>query len=302
MPVALTPPISRRKFFIQFSVLTGSLSVPHLFFANRSQATKTTHWAFMADTHIPEIDDSTTPPKRLQYYNPHQNLKRAVEQILKVKPDCVAILGDLARLEGKTGDYLKLKKILSPLMERIPVFLALGNHDNRRNFTTIFNTNLKERQPVSGKFVLVVESPPIRIILLDSLLFTNKVPGLLGKKQRTWLKDFLSSAPPTTTFLGVHHTLEDGDGDLLDVDRLFRIIEPFRHVKAIFYGHSHELHFDEYRGIHLINIPGMGYSFNPEEPVGWMQAELSASGGNFQFHAIAGSVTAEMKRKSLSWR
>src|SRR2546422_5539601 len=42
------------------------------------------------------------------------------------------------------------------------------------------------------------------------------------------------------TLLFVHHTLGDGDGELLDVQRLFELVRPQRKVKAIFYGHSHK--------------------------------------------------------------
>ena len=83
----------------------------------------------------------------------------------------------------------------------------------------------------------------MRYILLDSLMQTKFSAGLLGKAQRLWLKRFLDSAEGMPTLLFVHHTLDDGDISLLDVDRMFRIIEPHRMVKAIVYGHSHRHRF-----------------------------------------------------------
>ncbi|MEZ6073555.1 MAG: metallophosphoesterase [Pirellulales bacterium] len=92
--------------------------------------------------------------------------------------------------------------------------------------------------------MLVYETAPVRVLVLDSLLYVNQVAGLLGKAQRQWLTDFLSGAPPKPTVLFVHHTLGDGDGELLDADRLFDIIEPHQQVKAVFYGHSHQYRFE----------------------------------------------------------
>ena len=73
---------------------------------------------------------------------------------------------------------------------------------------------------------------------------STKLPDYLGKAQRQWLADFLAGSDDRPTVLFVHHTLGDGDGDLLDINRLYRLVRPHRKVKAIFYGHSHEYAID----------------------------------------------------------
>jgi len=140
------------------------------------------------------------------------------------------------------------------------------------------------------------------LIILDSLFYVNKVPGLLGKAQRQWLENYLKECDDTPTILCFHHTLGDDDGDLLDVPRLFRIIKPIRKVKAIVYGHSHVYGFPEFEGIHLINLPAVGYNFSDTEPVGWVEAELTAKGGDFTLHAIAGNKNKGGSVKKLTWR
>ncbi len=40
---------------------------------------------------------------------------------------------------------------------------------------------------------------------------------------------------------------------------------------------------------HIINLPAVGYNFSDAEPVGWAQANLTAKGGDFTLHAIAGN-------------
>lgn len=304
MPNFLKKPVSRRNFLQKSSLLMGSAVFfnPLKSSGNTRSTPDELHWAFLSDTHINEIDDSSQPPENLFYYNPQGNLRKAISQVLTASPQGVCITGDLARLEGKTGDYQILRNILAPLSPEISTFLALGNHDNRENFLQVFNQEVKERQDLSKKFVLVIESTIVRLVLLDSLMFTNKTPGFLGKAQRNWLNRYLVNCDDTPTLLCVHHTLSDEDGDLLDVDRLIHIIRPLRKVKAIFYGHSHELHFDEFEGIHFINIPGMGYSFNENESVGWLEARLTSNGSELAFHPVAGKIGANLVTKSISWR
>ena len=274
-------------------VTVGSPSV----FGSGKNGKEAARWAFLADTHIPEdVSD------KYRGFYPYRNLQKVIPQIISVLPDGVAIAGDLARLEGKLGDYANLKKLLSPAAEKTPVFMALGNHDHRNNFRKVFNKIEGERQPASGKHVVVVNKPPIRLIILDSLFYVNKVPGLLGRAQRRWLQDYLKNCDDTPTMLCFHHTLGDGDGDLLDVPRLFDIIKPIRKVKAVLYGHSHEYGFSEFEGIHLVNLPAVGYNFSDTEPVGWVEARLTAKGGDFTLHVAAGNKEKDGSVKKLAWR
>jgi Icc protein len=263
----------------------------------RKSEKKPARWALLADTHIPEDVNNN-----YRGFYPYQNLQKVVPDIISASPDGVAIAGDLARLTGQLGDYENLKKLLSPIAEKRPVFMALGNHDNRDNFVKVFDKASGEKQPVKGKHIVVVNKLPARLIILDSLFYVNKVPGLLGKAQRQWLENYLKECDETPTILCFHHSLGDDDGDLLDLPRLFSIIRPIRKVKAIVYGHSHAYGFSEFEGIHLINLPAVGYNFSDAEPVGWVQANLTDKGGDFTLHAIAGSMNKDGSITRLTWR
>ena len=263
----------------------------------RKSEQKPARWALLADTHIPEDINNN-----YRGFYPYQNLQKVVPDIISASPDGVVIAGDLARLTGQLGDYANLKKLLSPIADKRPVFMALGNHDNRDNFLKIFDEIPEEKQPVEGKHIVVVNNPTTRLFILDSLFYVNKVPVLLGKAQRQWLENYLKECDETPTILCFHHTLGDDDGDLLDVPRLFSIIRPIRKVKAIVYGHSHAYGFSEFEGIHLINLPAVGYNFSDTEPVGWVQANLTDKGGDFTLHAIAGSMNKDGSITRLSWR
>ena len=254
-------------------------------------------WALLSDTHIPEYVNNN-----YREFYPYKNLQKVVPGIISALPDGIAITGDLARLTGQPGDYANLKKLLEPIAEKRPVFMALGNHDNRDNFVKVFDNTPGEKQSVQGKHVVVANKPPARLIIMDSLLYTNKTPGLLGKAQRQWLESYLTECDDTPTILCFHHSLEDGDGDLLDLPRLLPVIKPIRKVKAIVYGHSHVYKFTKYEGIHLINLPAVGYNFNDSDPVGWVEASLTARGGDFKLHAIGGNTSNDQNVTKLKWR
>jgi Icc protein len=253
--------------------------------------------ALLADTHIPEDVENN-----YRGFYPYQNLQKVVPEIISASPGGVFIAGDLARLTGESGDYANLKKLLSPVAGKMPVFMGLGNHDNRENFLKVFNETPGEKPNVKGKYVTVVKTDSVRLIMLDSLFYVNKVPGLLGKAQRQWLENYLKESDNTPTILCFHHTLSDGDGDLLDVPRLFSMIAPIRKVKAIVYGHSHVYGYSEFEGIHLINLPAVGYNFSDNDPVGWVQARLTGRGGDFVLHAVAGNQDNDGSVTKLAWR
>jgi 3',5'-cyclic-AMP phosphodiesterase len=257
---------------------------------------KHARWVFLADTHI-----AADPENNFRGSYPYRNLENAVARIAADLPDGAVITGDLARLNGQLGDYENLRKLLMPLLVRRPVCLTLGNHDDRPVFFRVFQDRPGQAQPVRDKHVVTVDAGPVRFALLDSLFLVDKTPGLLGKAQRTWLGRYLQeSDKPVILFF--HHTLGDGDGDLLDTRWLFDLIAPVRQVKAIVYGHSHRYRSSEFEGIHLINLPALGYNFNDDQPIGWIEARLTAEGGEFRLHALAGNTQIHGRIEGLRWR
>ena len=87
----------------------------------------------------------------------------------------------------------------------------------------------------------------------------------------------------------VHHTLDDSDTSLLDADKMLAILTRHRYVKAVFYGHSHAYNYKTLDGMHLVNLPAVGYNFVDSEPVGWVEATMDAKGAQLALHAFAGN-------------
>jgi len=299
MGVILGMSINRRNFMKAGLAAAGGIFClgKQTVFGSQNAAKKVTRLVFLSDTHIPADVENT-----YRGFFPYQNLQKVVPDIVSARPDGVVITGDLARLTGEPGDYENLKNLLNPIVETTNITLALGNHDNRENFLKVFDKNPDNKRPVRGKHVVVVDTGPVRLIILDSMLYVNKGQGLLGKAQRQWLENYLNNCDDKPAILCFHHTLGDGDGDLLDVPRLFNMIKSIRKVKAIIYGHSHVYDFAKFKGIHLINIPAMGYNFSDSEPVGWIEARLTANGGDFTLRTAGGNEEEDGSIKKLIWR
>lgn len=258
---------------------------------------KELHLALLSDTHIPADQKNGH-----RGFNPWENLKQVVPQVVEAEPEGVIICGDAARLEGLEGDYRELRGLLEPIAAKVPVFVGLGNHDDRVNFNKVFMHSAGNKAGIKDKHVVVIDEEVARIVVLDSLMYVNKVAGLLGKDQRKWLGEFLATNGDKPVVLFVHHTLGDNDGDLMDADKMFEILAPHRQVKAVFYGHSHVWGRTERDGIHLVNLPAVGYNFRDQDPVGWVDAKFDAEGVSLALRAIGGDKTEDRRITRLNWR
>jgi hypothetical protein len=255
-----------------------------------------TRWALIADPHVAggEVEPSNG-------HLPAENLKQAVEQIQMSAFEGVIVAGDLALWEGLPDDYAHFHEIIRPLESSYPTALTTGNHDERKNMAAAFcGGDVVSAAP--RKLIVVIERPPIRWIILDSLYRTDVVSGLVGKAQRNWLKKFLSEADATPTFILVHHPPDDGDNGLLDGDRLLRMLAPRRQVKALVYAHAHHYRFEKIGDLHLMGLPATGFPFVPANPVGWVEAEIGRYRGKFTLRTVASNNCGDGRMTTLHWR
>lgn len=296
MPALIQHPLSRRRFLRGASLLTAGIVFRPAFSAE-TDARREVRLALLSDTHIPADAEEA-----YRGFKPVGNLKQALPQIVADQPAAAILCGDAARLEGLLPDYERLKSMLLPLAEDCPVAIALGNHDDRVNFRRVFGNVHPGLQPVTGKHVMVLEWPRLRVVVLDSLLFVNQTPGLLGKAQRLWLERFLRDSDERPTVMCFHHPPDDGDGSLLDSDRLLRLATPHKQVKALIFGHTHVRGHTELDGLQLINLPAVGYNFMDSQPVGWESARFGEDGVDLTLHAVGGNQADDGKTASLAWR
>jgi 3',5'-cyclic AMP phosphodiesterase CpdA len=298
MPHIISSSISRKDFLRKSIRIGGALATWGMFYEHSLAADNSSvHLAILADTHVAAY-------KNEQYrgFFPSKNFQEVLGQVSGKNPQAMIITGDIARLTGELGDYSAIKDHLQSLGSDMPVLMALGNHDNRANFYDIFKDDVQNKQEVFKKHVLVVDYGQIRIVLLDSLMYVNKTPGFLGQQQRNWLQTYLDMSDDKPVFIFVHHTLNNGDSDLLDAERLFNILKKHKKVKAIFYGHSHIYKVTERNKIKLINIPAVGYNFIDSQPVGWLEARITPDSGLFTLHAIGGNIDKDGEETEVKWR
>ena len=295
MPALLQSPLDRRSF-----LKTVSLGCAAAAFVNirtlAKEKSKTFRVALLSDIHIPAKAGEV-----YRGFNMVNNFKRITPEVVEMKPELAIVNGDAARLEGKVEDYQAVAGLLQPINAIAPVCVSLGNHDDRTNFNTVFKANAGDKQTVTGKNVLVIEHELLRFIVLDSLMYTNKVAGQLGKAQRDWLAKYLPTAKDRPVAIFVHHSLENNDGDLVDVDHLFEILKPNKHVKSIIYGHSHVWSITERQRVKLINLPAIGYNFRDQDPVGWVEASFHRKGVELTMRAFAGNTADNGKKFDVKW-
>jgi Icc protein len=254
------------------------------------------HLVMLSDVHIPA---DRQPGAR--GYNACEQLTRIVPDLVAAKPDGLVVAGDIAQLEGYKEDYAVFFELLKPVTDVMPAYIALGNHDDRENFFATAGELAGERQKVEKKHITVIEHPAIRFILLDSLMYTRKTGGFLGKAQREWLNAYLAEHTDRPVALMFHHTLGDGDNDLLDVERLFKLLEPHKQVKVIFYGHSHRWDVAERQGIQTINLPTSAHIFDPKQPIGWVDAHFRKDGMKLTLHTIGGNTEQDGRVVDVAW-
>jgi len=302
MPLHLTP--HSRREFLRRSLLAGAglLTIP----ARRAAAAKTNpdRWALLSDPHI-----AADPAAVIRNVHLADHLRAVVAEIgaLATPPAGVFINGDCALDRGLAGDYGTMTELLKPLPAAgVPVHLTLGNHDDREVFWTALQDAKTAASPVAGKHLSVVESPRANWFLLDSLEVTNRTPGRLGDEQRAWLIEALDARADKPALVMLHHNPISLDAakkpGLLDTPQLLELLLPRRHVKTVFFGHTHVWRQFEQEGLHLINLPAVAYPFKPAELTGWVDCQLRDGGATLEPRAHDSQNPAHGKAVELTWR
>ncbi|WP_008312123.1 phosphodiesterase [Leptolyngbya sp. PCC 6406] len=158
---------------------------------------------------------------------------------LNPQPDLVIATGDLVD-EGTVAEYQTLADLLAPL--RAPLYLALGNHDDRDAFRQIFGD--LPYVPAEGVLQYAVEDYPVRLLVLDTLV-PGASHGELDADRLAWLEQQLAAQPHRPTVICMHHPpFVTG---LPGMDKLFcrgaeplaALVSQYPAVERILCGHLH---------------------------------------------------------------
>jgi 3',5'-cyclic AMP phosphodiesterase CpdA len=154
----------------------------------------------------------------------------------------------------------------------------------------------------------VVEAAGLRLVLLDSLELVDGLSGLLGDPQRAWLAKTLDAAADAPTLVLVHHNPATGGlaslKALTDTEQLMAVIRPRAQVKALVFGHTHTWERRDDDGLHLLNLPAVGYHFAEAQPLGWCRLEphRGGRGATIELRCIGGDRSKHGERTELAWR
>jgi 3',5'-cyclic-AMP phosphodiesterase len=302
MPIHL-PPISRRRF------LASSLTASAGLLLNRNLLAKERKpdpnaWALVSDIHL-----AADRQKLGRGINMADNFVKVAKEIIDPirRPSAMLISGDLAFNSGETGDYATVTELLQPIRESgIPIHLTLGNHDQRERFWDALAQIKAAKRPVADHQAALLRAPRANWFVLDSLEKTLSTPGLLGEAQLKWLAKTLDENKDKPALVVAHHNLSASGGrpaGLKDAEQLLEIIRPRKHVKAYFYGHTHNWGLEQdTSGIHLINLLPTAYLFQEGQPNGWVHAVLERKGIRLELRCLDSKHPAHGETHDLKWR
>jgi 3',5'-cyclic AMP phosphodiesterase CpdA len=301
MPIHLSS-ISRREFLKRSLIAGAGLALsPSLLAATRR--TDVNSWALLADTHL--VADRAKVARGINMTGHFQTVSRELLELPR-RPAGVFILGDCAFSSGEKEDYATMAELLQPLQAgKLPLHLALGNHDHRENFWGALEETKTATRPVADRHVAMISTSRVNWFMLDSLEKTLQTPGLLGQTQFDWLTKTLDANRRKPAVILVHHnpgTAENVTG-LKDTQALFDILRPRKQVKALIFGHTHQWSVTEdTSGIHLVNLPPVAYIFREGNPSGWVHATTRRDGLRLELRCVEADHKNQGQVVDLKWR
>ena len=299
MPLHLTP---RREFLRRAALAGAGLFASRGLFAAESGASS--RWALLSDTHI-----GPKPESIARETNMADHLRASVKEVLAAQGSLAGVFinGDCALKAGLMDEYATFTSLVKPLTDAgLTLHLTLGNHDDRANFWKALNVASDAALPVQSKHVSVIKSAAANWFLLDSLDVVDKAPGKLDQAQRDWLAKALDAHADKPALVMVHHNPHldptKPNGALQDTTELFEVLLPRKHVKALFFGHSHRWELKEKEGMHLVNLPAVAYAFGKDQPTGWVDCHLKSGSATLELRAHNEQHPAHGKKTELKWR
>ncbi|MDO3387885.1 3',5'-cyclic-AMP phosphodiesterase [Gilvimarinus sp. SDUM040013] len=210
----------------------------------------------ITDTHLGMADGET-----LLGLNTDQSLKDVLELIQREQPhiDAMVCTGDIAS-SPEPDCY---RRYIDTVLERFacPQGWLPGNHDSTEVMLNLDHPHL----PVCR----TMDMGAWLIVLLDSSV-PGHVHGELTASELGFLDDTLSANADRPTLVMLHHQpVAVGSGWIdqyivRNSEQLFAVIERHSQVKALSWGHVHQL-FDEYRGgVQLLATPSTCVQFKPD--------------------------------------
>jgi 3',5'-cyclic AMP phosphodiesterase CpdA len=199
--------------------------------------------------------------KHLHSLDPTQRLETCIADInaKNADADLCILSGDLSH-NGAIGAYENLHGLLHDLS--IPYHLMIGNHDNRENLLKVFPEIPRDE---NGFVQSVIDTAAGRFLLLDTVEQGQNWGAYCGKR-KTWLQSQLELSYDRSVYLFMHHPPFEIGIPCLDrirlmdnADQIHKILEPYKNIKHIFFGHVHRPVAGSWCGIPFSMIRGTNH-------------------------------------------
>lgn len=196
--------------------------------------------------------------------------------------DLLLATGDLAQ----SPSVAVYQRLLRHLQEyRTPALCLPGNHDDYGFMHAVLNEGLVS----CSKNLQILNW---QIICLNSQKIGSP-KGLLGAEEFIFLENRLKSKPDSPTLIAVHHHCIPSGSAWLDTmqiinsDALLRTLERYPQVKAITFGHVHQIIAAKHAHFGIFSAPATCFQFKPDStefsidttPPGYRVFELLDDGG-----------------------
>ncbi|HEX5843322.1 MAG TPA: 3',5'-cyclic-AMP phosphodiesterase [Pseudomonas sp.] len=187
------------------------------------------------------------------------SLQRVIERVLQEQPqiDLMLASGDLSQ-DGSQASYQRFRDMTAVIAA--PARWFPGNHDDVPAM----------QAACAGSDLLepIVDLGNWRITLLDSSI-PGAVPGYLADDQLALLERALSEAPERHHLICLHHhPISIGCRwmepiGLRNPEALFAVLQRFRNVRALLWGHIHQELDQQRDGLRLLASPSTCVQFAP---------------------------------------
>lgn len=209
----------------------------------------------LTDTHL-----DAEPGMRYEGLDTLASLRSVVRAVLErpEPPDAVLLTGDLVDRPTPAA-YRLLREVLAPLPG--PLYCLPGNHDD---------PGLMARELLDARFrgEPLVELGPWRLLLLDSHQ-PGSPAGALGESGLARLGTTLGQLDGAPSLIAVHHPPVSLESPWLDSMALAEGPEVLRMaaatpaVRALVFGHVHQVFESRFEGLSILGTPSTGVQFLP---------------------------------------
>ena len=189
----------------------------------------------ISDTHIVPKDKTCNGLKS------YERFKAAIKSINENHPDadfCI-VAGDIVD-KGDVESYKLFSNLIFDF--KIPLYVTIGNHDNRDNFKKVFNDKFSDE---NGFIQNIIDKDNQRIIILDSNNENLLGEGKLCETRLNWLENKIKDKKNSKIIIVIHHHVQKINSPYIDLISLEnaeifnKILKKYKNIKHIIAGHVH---------------------------------------------------------------